>query len=175
MNVLAAALLTLGACTTDLPGAWVPTDIDISERLERIGDKAYSMLCNTFSDHVHDVYRSQLLIEAACTAHALQTTSNASECAQVTAECLDTLPAPVEDQLQTILAQASCKSVGVTSSGCGSVVSDLVECLDAIGSKVSQLKLSATCAAFGSPPPPDWWRLSVPDACMDLVSRCHAP
>jgi hypothetical protein len=165
--------LDVASCTTDEPHPWVPPQIDQTQTLARIGDTGHSMVCSAASDYVHSVYSSQLLVEAACTAHALQTTTNSTECAQVVAQCLHTLPPPVDEQLQRILNQASCEAAGVPTSGCDSPASELIACLDELGTMVSQIKLKVTCTAFGSPVPPDWWRIPSPPSCVALATRCR--
>lgn len=123
-------------------------------------------------DYVRDQYRSNRLIQAACTANALQTTSDAIMCGESVDDCVDDLPPVVESQLSMILAQASCTTVGVDPMGCPSRVSAMKDCLDALGEQLDTIELSATCAAFGSPVPPNWWRISLPSACTTLSSQC---
>jgi len=172
------ALMMLPACPSssgdDTPGpsSWVPSDIDEQATLEQIGSAGYARLCNAFDDYVHDTYRSQLLVKAACTAHALETTTDAAMCGEELDTCLDTLPPVVQQQLDQILAQASCTQVGIAPNGCSSKVSALKGCLDALGDLVDQVELSATCAAFGSPVPNDWWVIDEPAACAALRTGC---
>jgi len=173
IGVLLLTLGVAGCITEERARSWVPPDIDETLTLASIGEAAHSMMCDAFSGHVHDLYGSQLLVEAACTAHALQTTANSTECAQVVEQCLDTLPPPVEGQLQRILDQASCEATGVPESGCDSSVSELIDCLDELGGMLDQVELKVTCAAFGSPVPSDWWRISPPPSCVALATRCR--
>ncbi len=158
---------------TDPTESWLPQDVDVTDTLEHAGDKAYSMLCDQFSSHVHGLYSSQLLVRAACTAHALNSTANAIECEQATASCLETLPQPVESQLESILAQASCERAGVSRSGCPSPVSELVACLDELRHQLDKLEMTATCTAFGARVPADWWRIVQPSSCVELATRCR--
>jgi hypothetical protein len=162
----------LGACISAPDESWVPQEVDVADALKHVGQRAYSMMCDELDDRVHDLYSSQLLVQAACTAHALSTTQDATACAQATSECLETLPPPVEAQLQTIREQVSCGSLPVSVSECPSPVSELVACIDDLRDRVEQTTLTVTCAAFGSPVPPDWWRVSLPTSCLDLVRRC---
>jgi len=157
----------LAACVEERD-SWIPPEIDEGEMVEGLGDVGHRLLCDAFDGYVHRTYRSVLLIQAACTAHALQTTKNATECAAVADACLEALPAPVEDQVERILAQARC---GGVSHGCGSMVSELITCLGDLGDSITNVKLTVTCAAFGSPIPSDWWRISPPTSCLELA-RC---
>jgi len=158
----------LAACVAERD-AWIPLDLDESELVQSLGEFGHDQLCNAFEGYVHGQYRSVLLVEAACTAHALQTTKNATECAAAVDTCLQTLPAPVEDQLQRILEQADCNRASSGADGCG--ISDLITCLGDLGDAVTNVKLTVTCAAFGSPVPPNWWRIAPPESCLDLA-RC---
>ena len=164
----------LAACggTSSSPGDWVPDDLEESQTLDRIGTAGYAKLCDAFEDYVRDRYRSDRLIQLACTANALQTTSDAVACGTAVDMCLDMLPPAVETQLQMILAQASCEHVAVTPGGCQSTVSQMKSCLDALGSQVDRIMLSLTCAAFGSPVPQDWWKIEPPAACDAIASQC---
>ena len=153
-------------------GDWVPPDIDEQQTLDRLGSAGYAKLCSAFSDYVHDKYRSNYLVKAACTAHSLETTADAIACGEELDKCLDTLPPVVDQQLSSILAQASCTTAGIDPATCGSKVSALTACLDALGEKVDQLELSLTCAAFGSPVPDDWWRIPEPAECSALRAGC---
>jgi hypothetical protein len=151
---------------------WLPLDLDATLALEHLGDDAYQTLCNSFDGYVHDIYRSKLLIKAACTAHALQTTSDATSCAARTEQCLDTLPPVVEDQLDRLVKQAGCGPAHVSTSKCRSPVSELIRCLRDLRGIVESTGQELTCAAFGSPLPADWWRVSTPDSCIALATSC---
>src|SRR5690349_6188484 len=110
MRSFSFALLCVIAGCSSSGGShdWVPDDIDEQQTLDRLGSAGYAKLCSAFSDYVHDQYRSNYLVKAACTAHSLQTTSDAIMCGDELNECLDTLPPVVDQQLDQILAQASC-------------------------------------------------------------------
>lgn len=170
-SIALVALIGIAGCPSSSDD-WVPSDIDEQQTLDRLGAAGYQRLCGAFDDFVRDQYRSSYLIQAACTAHALQTTDSATACGAAVDACLDDLPAPVEAQLTQILAQADCSAAGVSAAGCSSPVSALTECLDALGSQIDQLQFSLTCAAFGSVVPADWWRISPPAACSTLAERC---
>jgi hypothetical protein len=172
MTSFRLALLVLVGCNSGGSSDWVPEDIDEQQTLDRLGAAGYARLCSAFSDFVHDQYRSQLLVKAACTAHALQTTDDAVMCGEELDMCLDTLPPVVQQQLDMILAQASCSAVGIDATTCSSKVAMMKACLDALGEKVDELMLSLTCAAFGSPVPQDWWRIEEPAECAALRSGC---
>jgi hypothetical protein len=166
-------LVSLAACPSSSGSDdWVPSDIDESQTLDRLGAAGYQRLCGAFDDYVRDQYRSSYLIQAACTAHALQTTADAVACGQAVDACLDDLPPAVESALDMILDQAGCSAAGVSATGCASPVSALTDCLDALGSQLDQIQFSLTCAAFGSPVPQDWWRISPPSACTAIASGC---
>lgn len=151
---------------------WVPPDIDEQQTLDRLGAAGYQKLCGAFADYVHDQYRSNYLVKAACTAHALQNTTDAVMCGESVDMCLDTLPPVVDQQLNMILAQASCSAAAIDPTLCSSPVSALTACLDALGDKVDELELSLTCAAFGSPVPQDWWMVDEPAECAALRAGC---
>lgn len=151
---------------------WLPLDIDGTRMLERLGDDAYQTLCRSFDGYVHDIYRSKLLIKAACTAHALQTTTDAAACAASTEQCLDTLPPVVEEQLDRLVNQAGCGDVHVSTSKCRSPVSELIRCLRDLRGIVESTGQELTCAAFGSKLSPDWWRVSTPESCSALATSC---
>lgn len=166
-------LVLLAACgSTSSPSDWVPADLEENQTLDRIGSAGYAKLCDAFEDYVRDRYRSDRLLQAACTANALQTTTDAVACGASVDMCLDMLPPAVEAQLQRILAQASCTNVAVQPGGCQSTVSQMKSCLDALGTQVDRIMLSLTCAAFGSPVPEDWWMIDAPAACDTIASQC---
>jgi hypothetical protein len=104
-------------------------------------------------------------------ARAAKTTSDAVMCGEALDTCLDTLPPVVDQQLNMILAQASCSAAAIDPATCGSKVSALTACLDALGDQVDELMLSATCAAFGSPVT----RELVDDQRAGRVRRAAAP
>lgn len=165
-------LAVLAGCVVDEVEAWLPADLDVSQPLERLGDEGYKLLCRSFDGHIHDIYRSQLLIKAACTAHALETTADAADCAARTDECLDTLPPVVEQQLDQIVAQAGCTDALATTTTCRSPVSELIQCLRDLRGIVESTGQELTCAAFGSPLPEDWWHFSTPLSCVALATSC---
>jgi hypothetical protein len=159
-------------CQSGSSSDWVPPDIDEQQTLDRLGSAGYAKLCSAFSDYVHDQYRSSYLVKAACTAHALQTTSDAVACGEELEACLSTLPPVVDQQLDSILAQASCSAAAIDPALCTSKVSALTACLDALGEQVDEIEMSLTCAAFGSPVPEDWWQIDEPAACTALRTGC---
>jgi hypothetical protein len=167
-----ALLALLAACGGTSGGDWVPSDIDEQQTLDTIGSAGYSRLCSAFEDYVHDQYRSSYLVRAACTAHAIDTTTDAVACGEALDDCLDTLPPAVDSQLDSILAQASCSRVSITPTGCSAKVSQVKACLDALGDQLDEIELAATCAAVGSPVPSDWWMIDTPSACTSLSADC---
>ena len=174
MKSLLALVLCVGcgASSSTNPGDWVPEDIDEQATLDRIGTAGYQKLCGAFEDYVRDMYRSDRLIQAACTANALQTTADAAACGVAVDMCLDMIPPAVETQLNMILAQAKCSALGVEPTGCQSKVAQMKSCLDALGKKVDQIMFSLTCAAFGSPVPETWWKIEPPAECSAISSQC---
>ena len=172
-SLVLLALPCLSACVSDVATSWVPQDIDVEEKLESVGHTTYGLLCDQFSSYVHELYSSQLLVRAACTVHALRTTANTNECTEATDRCLETLPTPVEQELESILAQASCDTSGVLPSGCDAPVAELVECLGELRDEVERIQMSATCAVFGSPVADDWWRIAQPNSCIELATKCR--
>lgn len=151
---------------------WVPSDIQRDQALSALGSAGYARLCSAFDDFVHDQYRSSSLVRAACMAHALETAEDAVACGEALDTCLDTLPPVVDQQLDAILAQASCGAISIDPSACPSTVSALKGCLDALGERVDQIELAATCAAFGSPVPETWWMIQAPPECTALAEDC---
>lgn len=151
---------------------WVPDDIDTDQTVDRLGAAGFGKLCGAFDEYVRDMYRSNRLIQAACTAEALQTTANATECGAAVDACLNDLPPVVETQLDQILDQAGCPALGIEQAGCTSTVSALTGCLDALGAQLDTVELSLTCAAFGSPVPADWWMIEPPEECYAIVRGC---
>lgn len=166
------ALVLAAACNGGTSGVWVPADIDERQTLMQVGNAGYTRLCAAFEDYVHDQYRSSYLIKAACTAHAIETTTDAIACGAAVDDCLDSLPPVVQTQLDQILAQASCTKVAIDASTCPSTVSRLKACLDALGDKLDELELAATCAAAGSPVPDGWWMIAEPAECASLQADC---
>lgn len=171
MTSFRIAFVVMAACSGG-SSDWVPADIDERQTLMQLGNAGYGRLCSAFEDYVHDQYRSSYLIKAVCTAHAIETTTDAVACGAAVDDCLDTLPPVVQTQLDQILAQASCTRVAIDASSCPSTVSRLKGCLDALGDKVDELQLAATCAAAGSPVPDSWWMISEPAECTSLQSDC---
>ena len=165
-------LVLLAACGSSPSADWLPSDIEESQTLDRLGAAGYQKLCDAFDDYVRDRYRSDRLVQAACIAEALQTTTDAVACGAAVDSCLDMLPPAVESQLEQILAQASCTTVAIEPSGCSSRVSQLKACLDALGAEVDRIMLSLTCAAVGSPVPADWWMIDPPEACTSIAAAC---
>lgn len=166
-------LVMLAACgSSDPSDDWIPSDIDEDATVDRIGAAGYQKLCGAFEDYVRDQYRSNKLIQLTCTAHAIETTTDAIACGEALETCLDTLPPNVEAQLNAILAQASCQATSVEPAGCSSKVSVLKDCLDALGAKLDTLMLSATCAVAGSPVPDDWWMIEPPAICQQISTDC---
>jgi hypothetical protein len=161
------------ACTSELATSWIPQDVDVTEKVEDLGETAYSLLCDQFEGYVHELYSSQLLVKAACTAHAVRETTNTDECTRATDACLETLPPPVENELESILAQASCKRSEVSPDGCRAPVGELVACLEDLRGTVERVATSATCAAFGSKLDPGWWKIVQPESCIALATRCR--
>lgn len=172
MRKLSLVAVLLGACSSTPSTDWVPSDIDEQQTLDRLGTAGYQRLCGAFDDYVRDQYRSNRLIQAACTVNALETTADAIACGQAVDDCLDDLPPVVESSLDMILGQAGCSAVAASPSSCPSPVSALTDCLDALGSQLDQIQFSLTCAAFGSPVPASWWKISPPSACTALAERC---
>ena len=167
-RLLLLAVLALAACKTTSDD-WVPEEIDESQTIDKLGAAGYSKLCSSFDDFVRDQYRTNLLVRAACTAQALQSTETTTACADYIDACVNDIPAVVETQLTMILAQASCPAVGVMTVGCSSPVSALTTCLDDLGAQVDNVKLQLTCAALGSTVPADWWKISPPSSCTVLA------
>jgi hypothetical protein len=172
MNRLVFVLIVLAACQPGESTDWVPDDIDEEATLDAIGEAGYARVCSAFSDYVHDQYRSNYLVQAVCTAEAIRTTTDAGACAATIETCLDTLPPSVQAELDAILAQASCPTVGIAPDGCSSTVSELTSCLDDLGSSLDTLQFGLTCAAAGQPVPTDWWQIVIPSSCQSLQSSC---
>lgn len=164
----------VGDVVGDKAEEWVPSEVEVSATLDRIDDPAYQTLCWAFDAFIHDKFRSSLIVKAACTAHALSSTGNATECTAVADACLAKLPSPVEEDVQAILAHAGCAGLGVSRNGCRSPVSELIACLGDVKAALDHTALSVTCgAAFDRSVPHEWWRISPPSSCVDLVTRCR--
>lgn len=165
------AVLVLAACQEGSDD-WVPSDVDESETIDKLGAAGYAKVCSAFDEFVREQYRTNLLVRAACTAQALRSTETTAECADSIAACVNDIPQVVETQLAMILAQASCLAVGVMTAGCSSPISALTTCLDELGAQLDDIKLQLTCAALGSPVPDDWYRITPPASCTALASGC---
>lgn len=176
--LLASLVVAAPACVAEVAEVadqtepWIPYDVDPTESIERLGDDGYKMLCRSFDGYVRDIYRSELLVKAACTAHALQTTANASECATATESCLGTMPPVVEEQLDRIVEQAGCSDAFLPQTKCRSPVHELLRCLKDLRAGVDHVGQTLTCAAFGSPPTGEWWHIETPQSCIALATSC---
>jgi hypothetical protein len=153
---------------------WLPSEIEVHETLEDVGESAFQGLCGAFDGYIHGKYRSSLVVKAACTAHALRTTSDAAECTAIADDCLAKLPSPVEEDVRGILAQAGCNGLGVARGRCNSPISDLIACMGDLKAAIDHAALTFTCsAALEGSVPHDWWHVSLPTSCVDVVTRCH--
>jgi len=170
-RLLLIAALAVTGCKEGA-GDWVPDDVDESETIDKLGAAGYAKVCSMFDEFVRDMYRTNLLVRAACTAQALRSTETTAACADSIDACVNDIPDVVESQLMAILAQASCPAVGVVQSGCSSPVSALTTCLDDLGAQLDDVKLQLTCAALGTPVPEDWYKISPPASCQALASGC---
>jgi hypothetical protein len=169
-----ALVLVTHACTTTDPEAWVAASVDVKEKIADVGESGYQLLCSAFDGYIHDAFRSSLIVKAACTTHALRSTSDATTCTAIADECLDKLPSPVEEDVQAILAQVGCTGLGVSPTGCSSPISELIACLGDTKAALDHVALSFTCeAVLDGTVSPDWWRISPPQSCADLVTRCN--
>jgi hypothetical protein len=168
------ALLVVVACGGSTPDVedWVPDDIDTGQTVDRLGAAGFAKVCGAFEDYVRDTYRSNRLVQAACTAEALQSSADAVACGTAVDACLNELPPVVEAQLEMILDQAGCTALGIDQAGCSSPVSVLTGCLDALGAQLDTIEFSLTCAAFGSPVPEDWWMIEPPEECYAILRGC---
>lgn len=171
LQLITMTLMSATACN-DSSEQWVPSDVDTSTTVDRLGSAGYSKLCSAFADHVRDMYRSNKLVQAACTVKALQTTSDATSCGDSVASCVDAVPPEVESLVSQALAQAGCQSLHIDPGSCGVSVSTLTNCLDALGAELDRAQYSVTCAAFGSPVPSNWDKVDLPSACSSLISQC---
>lgn len=151
---------------------WVPDNISLDATLDQIGAAAFGQLCKAFEDYVRDTYRSNHLIQLVCTADAIETTTDAVACANQADACLDTLPPPLEAELQMILDQAGCTALAINQNGCVKTVKEIKGCLDALGDEVGTIELGLTCAAFGQPVPDDWWMIPPPTECTSITNAC---
>ncbi len=174
------ALMLLAACASDVdrpeppdpPDDWLPSDIDVDTTVDKLGAAGFAKLCGAFEDYVRDMFRSNRLIQLACTADALETTTDAVACGDSVNACINMVPPAVESQLEQILDQAGCTALDITQTGCQSKVSALKSCLDALSEQLARIELQATCAAIGSPVPEDWWMIDPPAACMEISDDC---
>jgi len=181
-NVLSWAMIVirlllvcaLVACGDDDGGGgdWVPDDIDRDATLDAVGEAGYQRLCSAARDYALDQYRSSYLVEAVCTAIAIETTTTATECGDAITECIQNPPPAAVAQLDTILAQASCSTVDVEPAGCAATVSQLKECYDQLGVEVEELRFNLECQVAGQPVDDSWWRIDVPTSCSTLENMC---
>jgi len=156
----------------DPPDDWLPSDIDVDVTVDKLGAAGFAKLCGAFEDYVRDMFRSNRLVQLACTAEALDTTADAVACGESVGACIDMVPPAVESQLEQILDQAGCTALDITQTGCQSKVSALKGCLDALSEQLALIELEVTCAAIGSPVPDDWWMIDPPAACMAITNDC---
>jgi hypothetical protein len=170
--LVSIVLAACGGSSGDSLAEWVPDDVDSSATVDRLGAAGFARVCTAFDDYVRDTYRSNVLIQAACTAHAVETTADAVACGATLESCLDTLPPVVEEELDAILDQAGCTALGVEPTGCSSTVSAFTDCLDALGAQLDTIELSLTCAAAGSPVPEDWYLIEAPEECYAIIRGC---
>lgn len=167
---LSSIVVVLSACSGQQ--SWVPADVDTSTTVDRLGAAGYSKLCSAFADHVRDTYRSDLLVRAACTAYALDSTTDAVMCGEVAQACTNNVPAPVETLIGRALSEAGCSTLAVEPATCAVSVSTFTACLDAMGDQVGEAQYSLACTGFGSPVPPDWYALELPSACKAIIDQC---
>jgi hypothetical protein len=156
----------------DPPEDWLPSDVDVDATVDTLGAAGFAKVCGAFEDYVRDMFRSNRLIQLACTAEALETTADAAACAESIDACVEMLPPAVESQLDAILDQAGCSALAIEQAGCPSKVSQLKGCLDAMSAQLGLIKLELTCAAIGSPVPEDWWMIEPPAACTQITTDC---
>jgi hypothetical protein len=165
-------LLAVAACGGDSASDKFPDDIDTDITLDQAGASGLNRICSTFEGWVRDQYSSSSLVEAVCTAQAIESTETAGDCADAVQECLDSPPAQAEALLDSILAQAGCSAIAVTAEGCASTVGKLEACLDALGDELDNVQLTLTCAAAGQPLDDGWYEIPLPAACAELQSDC---
>lgn len=171
LQLITMMLMSATACN-DSSENWVPSDIDTSTTVERLGTAGYSKLCGAFADHIRDMYRTDKLVLAACTAKAMQSTSDATSCGDYVDRCVNAVPPEVESLISQALAEAGCQALDIDPATCGVSVSTLTNCLDAFSAELDRAQYSLTCAAFGSPVPSNWYKISSPSACTSLLSQC---
>ena len=172
MRVLLSVTALLWAACGGEHGSWIPDDLDTSTTIDRLGAAGYARLCDAFAEHVRDQYRSDRLVQAACVAHALDTTIDAVACGEASRACIEEVPAEVETLISLALGEAGCSMVPIDPAACGASVSSLTRCLDAMGQRVDAAQYGLACAALGSPVPPDWYMLDLPAECAALGDQC---
>jgi hypothetical protein len=167
--LLIGLLLTAtGACGGGSAGDWLPDDLEREATLDTIGDAGYAKLCGAFEDYVLDMYRTSYLVQAACTAIAVENTADAAACGESVQACLDNPPAEATALVDMILAQAGCATVDVEPTGCSATVRQVESCLDALGAEVDQVEFTLTCAAAGQSLDDSWWQIDRPSSCSSL-------
>lgn len=149
-----------------------PSDIERNVTLDSLGDSAYQRLCSTFEGWVYDQYAASPMVQAVCTAIAVESTETAGECGEALQQCLENPPPQATAILDEILSQASCEAVAIEPDGCTSTVGQIQDCLDSLSSELDRIELTLTCAAAGQTLEPDWWRIQVPSECMALQTEC---
>jgi hypothetical protein len=167
----------IAACGDDGGGGgdWVPADIDRQQTLDALGDAGYQRLCSAARDYALDQYRSSYLIEAVCTAIAIETSETSSDCGDQITECINNPPPAAVAQLDGILAQAGCSTVMLEPMGCAATVSQIEGCIEELGNEVEEIRFNLTCELAGQTVDQSWWRIDVPSSCATLENMCSLP
>ena len=171
--VLWATTLGLPGCGGDGGGGdWVPDDLERDSTVDAAGDAGYDRLCAAARDYALDQYRSSYLVEAVCTALALEMTGTVTECGDAVTDCIQNPPELAVLTLDMILAQASCDTVAVEPQGCLATIGELAECYDQLGAEVEEIRFNLECQAVGMAVDDRWWRVDVPASCSTIVNMC---
>lgn len=146
--------------------------MDRNEVLSSLGESGYAYVCSEFEGYLREQYTGSELTQLACLAYGVKHSETAQACGERVDQCIQTLPPEAESLIEDILDEVSCNRLELEPSGCRATVAELEACLDALDSKLEQLKYAGACAAVGAPIDEDWWRISLPPACTDIRNRC---
>ena len=171
IEIAALSLAALAGCGGGADG-WLPDDIDREATLAQVGSAGYARLCSAFEDYARDQYTSSYLVQAVCTAIAIETTTTAAACGEQAVACKDNPPPEALAFLDRILAQAGCATVAVEPTGCAATVAQVQQCLDDLGTEVDEIQFTLTCAAAGQMLDDTWWQIALPPACATLKTAC---
>ena len=150
----------------------MPNDLEGDATLDEVGAAGCQRLCSAARDDALDQYRSSYLVEAVCTAIAIETTTEVTACGDAITDCIQNPPAEAVAQLDAILAQASGDTVEVEPTGCAATVGQLADCCDDLGVEIQEIRFNLECQVAGQTVDDSWWRIDIPAPCAALENMC---